>query len=54
MMSHNYQKLVSLFSSKNIGMVKVDSEYRENCLLCDAESHKPCSLSSSFANYGVN
>jgi len=46
----SYQKLVSLFSSKNIGMVKVDSEYRENCLRCDAESHKPCSLSSSFSN----
>ena len=46
----SYQKLVSLFNAKNIGMVKVDSEYREVGSYCDAGRHKPCSLSSSFAN----
>ena len=46
----SYQKLVSLFSAKNIGMVQVDSEYGENCLRCNAGSHKPCSWSSSFTN----
>ena len=26
----SYQKLVALFNSKNIGMVKIDAEYRES------------------------
>ena len=46
----SYQKLVALFNSKNIGMVKIDAEYRESCSYCDAGRHNPCSSSSSVTS----